>query len=71
MVLGTGDGYKSRFKCPGGEFRVRGWKTLGQRPQEFSFTLNGLNDSIPDMSALKVNMKSWNPLTNYISVQVS
>ena len=52
-------------------FRVRVWKSLGHQPEQFNFILNGLNEGyIPDMSALKVNVRTWDPMANYISVQV-
>jgi len=73
-VLCIRDGYArddDGYRCDQGEFRVRGWTSLGQRVQRFRFRLNGLDpDSIPDMSALKVNIRQWDSLTNYVQVQV-
>ncbi|KAK2160771.1 hypothetical protein LSH36_127g11019 [Paralvinella palmiformis] len=56
-----------RHKCVDGQFRFRGWKSLGEGPERFSFRLNS---PIPDMSALFVNIRKWEPLWNYISVEV-
>ena len=51
---------------------MRVWKSLGHQPEQFNFKLNGLGeDSIPDMSALKVNVRTWDPMDSYINVQVS
>ncbi|KAK2160769.1 hypothetical protein LSH36_127g10011 [Paralvinella palmiformis] len=72
FLLGFGDGYDTDTSgCEEGEFRVRVWKSLGHQPEQFNFKLNGLGeDSIPDMSALKVNVRTWDPMDSYINVQV-
>ncbi|KAK2158979.1 hypothetical protein LSH36_161g16045, partial [Paralvinella palmiformis] len=71
-IMGFGDGYfRYKSKSQNCEFRATGWKSLGQEPETFRFTLNGLNTSaIPDISALQLNTTQCDPLKNYIQVQV-
>ncbi|KAK2160765.1 hypothetical protein LSH36_127g10002 [Paralvinella palmiformis] len=58
-IWGPNRGMDTNVQLPNSEF--------GQESEQFRFIING---TIPDMSELKINIRSWNPPTNFINVQV-